>query len=349
MPPASHKDRSKPQGQRAIQVRDSASILSAHFFGRSATNSFCIELIIGSFLVVLRYAAEPVFDRRSAVKLYRSFAAEHGVVNLDASYCETSCDGSPVPMPCYAALFPPEIIPAAKPACTAGPTEPRFLEQVANACRVRRSAYRTEQSYVAWVRRFILFHNKRHPMDRKALNALSMRLQNQTFRPRTGRKLAATIDRSERPESIPSFIRDLRKRISKRMRSMNIESGPDDVIVHTEHGYQLREWLTVHNAEVSDDAEEQGQQFGKQQDDGTVDGPVGGTLHGTVDRRTERRNWILEQVTNGRKMRAPAFAAELKCSERTVKRDLDALEDQIEFEGSPNSGYYRLRQVKKAR
>jgi site-specific recombinase XerD len=36
---------------------------------------------------------------------------------------------------------------------------------VANACRVRRLAYRTEQSYVAWVRRFILFHNKRHPKE----------------------------------------------------------------------------------------------------------------------------------------------------------------------------------------
>jgi len=47
----------------------------------------------------------------------------------------------------------------------AQPGEPRFLEQVANACRVRHLAYRTEQSYVAWVKRFILFHHKRHPKD----------------------------------------------------------------------------------------------------------------------------------------------------------------------------------------
>src|SRR3989304_5164686 len=56
--------------------------------------------------------------------------------------------------------YPPPMSPA-----TPGPDEPRFLEQVANACRVKRLAYRTEQSYVAWVRRFILFHNKRHPKD----------------------------------------------------------------------------------------------------------------------------------------------------------------------------------------
>ena len=45
------------------------------------------------------------------------------------------------------------------------PGEPRFLDQVANACRVKRLAYRTEQAYVGWVKRFILFHNKRHPSE----------------------------------------------------------------------------------------------------------------------------------------------------------------------------------------
>ena len=43
--------------------------------------------------------------------------------------------------------------------------EPRFLDQVANACRVKHLAYRTEQSYVSWVKRFILFHHKRHPQE----------------------------------------------------------------------------------------------------------------------------------------------------------------------------------------
>jgi len=48
--------------------------------------------------------AEQVFDRRSAAKLYRIFAAAHGVVNPDTSYWEMGCDGSPVPKPCYTAL-----------------------------------------------------------------------------------------------------------------------------------------------------------------------------------------------------------------------------------------------------
>ena len=40
-----------------------------------------------------------------------------------------------------------------------------FLQQVANAIRVRHYSYRTEQAYVDWVRRFILFHGRRHPEE----------------------------------------------------------------------------------------------------------------------------------------------------------------------------------------
>ena len=38
-----------------------------------------------------------------------------------------------------------------------------FLEQVRSAIRVRHYSYRTEQTYLFWLRRYILFHGKRHP------------------------------------------------------------------------------------------------------------------------------------------------------------------------------------------
>lgn len=38
-----------------------------------------------------------------------------------------------------------------------------LLEQVRSAIRVRHYSYRTEQTYIQWIKRFILFHNKRHP------------------------------------------------------------------------------------------------------------------------------------------------------------------------------------------
>lgn len=40
---------------------------------------------------------------------------------------------------------------------------PKLLDRLRDALRVRHYSIRTEQSYVDWVRRFILFHGKRHP------------------------------------------------------------------------------------------------------------------------------------------------------------------------------------------
>jgi integron integrase len=40
---------------------------------------------------------------------------------------------------------------------------PRLLDRLRQAIRVRHYSRRTEQAYVHWVRRFVLFHGKRHP------------------------------------------------------------------------------------------------------------------------------------------------------------------------------------------
>jgi len=45
------------------------------------------------------------------------------------------------------------------------PGKPKLLEQVRNAIRTKHYSIRTEQAYVQWIRRFILYHNKRHPRD----------------------------------------------------------------------------------------------------------------------------------------------------------------------------------------
>src|SRR5713101_1823224 len=45
------------------------------------------------------------------------------------------------------------------------PRAPRLLEQLRDAIRRRHYSYRTEQSYVHWVRRYIYFHKKRHPAE----------------------------------------------------------------------------------------------------------------------------------------------------------------------------------------
>lgn len=42
---------------------------------------------------------------------------------------------------------------------------PRLMDQVRDVLRVHHYSLRTEQSYTHWIKRFILFHGKRHPRD----------------------------------------------------------------------------------------------------------------------------------------------------------------------------------------
>ncbi len=41
----------------------------------------------------------------------------------------------------------------------------KLLEQVQDTIRLKHYSYRTEQTYLQWIRRFILFHHKQHPKD----------------------------------------------------------------------------------------------------------------------------------------------------------------------------------------
>ncbi len=56
---------------------------------------------------------------------------------------------------------------------TAGSAKPKLLDMVRMAIRTRHYSRRTEESYVDWIRRFIVFHGKRHPaeMGEREINA----------------------------------------------------------------------------------------------------------------------------------------------------------------------------------
>ena len=43
------------------------------------------------------------------------------------------------------------------------PNKPRLLDELRTVLRMKHYSDRTEQSYVYWARRYILFHNKKHP------------------------------------------------------------------------------------------------------------------------------------------------------------------------------------------
>ena len=56
----------------------------------------------------------------------------------------------------------PPVLPSAP---GKSPSEPRLLDQVRAQIRLRHYSIRTESQYVQWVKRFVLFHQKRHPRE----------------------------------------------------------------------------------------------------------------------------------------------------------------------------------------
>ena len=107
------------------------------------------------------------------------------------------------------------------------PSAPRLLDRVRQRVRVRHYSRRTEKAYVAWIRRFIFFHQKRHPDEmgvteiRQFLTALatagrvSASTQNQAFsallflyREVLQREIEglADVPRAKRPARLPQVL-----------------------------------------------------------------------------------------------------------------------------------------------
>jgi integron integrase len=55
--------------------------------------------------------------------------------------------------------------PAPRASTSPTPGKPKLLEQVRQAIQSRHYSYMTEKAYVGWIKRFIFFHNKRHPAE----------------------------------------------------------------------------------------------------------------------------------------------------------------------------------------
>jgi integron integrase len=69
-------------------------------------------------------------------------------------------------------LLPAPVIPISRPATgqaaapqatPVGAPAPRLLDRLRGVLHARHYSPRTEESYIAWIRRFILFHGRRHP------------------------------------------------------------------------------------------------------------------------------------------------------------------------------------------
>lgn len=108
--------------------------------------------------------------------------------------------------------------------------KPRLLDQVRDKLRLKHYSYRTEQSYIAWMKCFIFFHNKQHPdtMGEKEIEAflthlavnrnVSASTQNQAlcallflYKEVLGRELSwlDSMQRAKRPARLPVVLTTL--------------------------------------------------------------------------------------------------------------------------------------------
>jgi site-specific recombinase XerD len=103
----------------------------------------------------------------------------------------------------------------------------KLLDQVRDLIRLKHYSYRTEETYVQWIRRYILFHNKRHPKDMgvpeieaflghlAVVDHVSASTQNQAlsallflYQQVLGQDLGSRIDaiRAKRPHHLPTVL-----------------------------------------------------------------------------------------------------------------------------------------------
>ena len=73
------------------------------------------------------------------------------------------------------------------------PAKPRLLDRVRSAARLRHYSRRTEAAYVAWIRRYIFFHGKRHPTQLGAAEV-------------TRFLSSLAVVRAKRPERLPVVL-----------------------------------------------------------------------------------------------------------------------------------------------
>jgi integron integrase len=133
---------------------------------------------------------------------------------------------------------------------------PKLLPQLRSALRVRHYSPRTEETYVAWVRRFVKFHGTRHPADLDAADVarflthladaghVSAATQNQAlaallflYRDVLGRDFGwlTGVVRAKRPKRLPVVLS--REEVRRVLDAM---SGMPKLMAHLLYGSGLR-------------------------------------------------------------------------------------------------------------
>jgi CheY-like chemotaxis protein len=163
------------------------------------------------------------------------------------------------------------------------------------------------------------------------LNALSHRLDDRRYRAMPGSTLVDLVDGNGGQGSIAGSIRDFRRHVSEVLGTeLGLEVNMDDVIETSNAGYRLSARIVVKDMRKpgTADAEQKRASFAG---------------IGREDAASDRRERILQELRAGERLRLPALAQRLHCSQSTIKRDIEAMkaDGKIEFIGPTKTGHYK--------
>lgn len=143
-----------------------------------------------------------------------------------------------------------------------------------------------------------------------------------------GKALADELGMVRGQNAVVEAVSHFRRKLIRTMADAGFEADSDTVILNGKAGYQLNPALRVRT---------------------DLPGKAPRPIEDKDLCGEERQMWILDQLAAKRKLRRADIEEHFKKSPATVKRDLGALEDRVEFIGSGSTGYYALRKAHSGR
>lgn len=157
------------------------------------------------------------------------------------------------------------------------------------------------------------------------VNLLSTRTAKGTLPAHSGKDLADRLGVTRGEKGIAEAVKYFRERTAKLLAEQaNLACEGNDVIATTARGYQLSLKLNVQITAP-----------GKRES-----GKLAQPERSDAD---ERKQWLLDQLRRGKKLRRRDYQERFSISTPTAKRDFAEVGDSIEFTGIGEAGFYRLR------
>ncbi len=154
----------------------------------------------------------------------------------------------------------------------------------------------------------------------------------------SGEQLAKKLGEGRDQNTVAGAVRNFRNQAAKLLLNevkIQIDHQEDLILNDRRYGYRLSPKLRVVECDAS-----QADPIGSEHDPvKTIDAPI----NDAEFTPEKRREWIMAQLRQNRRIQRKHLTAEFSCSPSTAGRDLNFLRDAglIEFKGSPKTGYWK--------